>query len=382
MTDGENSKRRPFLSLWSKKHNLKLLLQKIIAKLRREKVDPRIDDMLKVLSTARAEILPSAYWKKLNQSSLELLKRYGYRNFKQTIAKNFFTWTIFVNDQIQFLKKHLSADSIDRCIELARSAGFHDLFTDYESKTYSLLTFMLWEYVRQNDPEGLLNSLSEPSEGNPPKVELNGKMISQDIANSLLEFKSIRSNVEFSRTSTMMELGAGYGRTACVFLKLLPNVRYLIVDLPPALYLSERYLSNQFPDKRIFRFQDFHQYSEIEGKLQNADIAFFLPNQLELLPDNITDLFINISSFQEMRPEQIQYYFREVNRLTKDYVYLKQWKDAPLPCDTIRMTENVYPIPKYWREIYWRECQVQTGFFEALFQISSKNLDPPLPPNH
>jgi hypothetical protein len=39
-----------------------------------------------------------------------------------------------------------------------------------------------------------------------------------------------------------------------------------------------------------------------------------------------------------------------------------------LAMDGIVIGEKDYPIPNSWRSVFWRECRVQTHFFEALFQ--------------
>ena len=66
--------------------------------------------------------------------------------------------------------------------------------------------------------------------------------------------------------------------------------------------------------------------NEIKKEFEQSDIAFFLPYQLELLPQKISDLFINISSFHEMHPHQIELYFQCIDHLISKYVYIKQWK--------------------------------------------------------
>ena len=126
----------------------------------------------------------------------------------------------------------------------------------------------------------------------------------------------------------------------------------------------------KFKDDKIFKFRVFNSYNEIKEEFENARIAFFLPNQLDLLPPKIADLFINISSFHEMRPDQIDYYFTCIDRLITKYVYIKQWKITKIPYENITLTEKDYPIRDNWQKIYWRECKVQTEFFEALFSIS------------
>jgi putative sugar O-methyltransferase len=230
---------------------------------------------------------------------------------------------------------------------------------------------MLWQYVLDHDPEHLAAQLYEPQVGNPPHVPFQGKLISQDLANSLLEFKAIMDTIGDPESITrIMELGAGYGRNAYVFLKLMPNVKYIVVDIPPALYISERYLSDQFADRKIFRFRPFDHYAQIAEDFERADIAFLLPHQLELLPDKFVNLFINISSLHEMRYDQISYYFHLIDRLTQNYFYTKQWKISHIPFDNIIVRESDYPIPEKWIQIYSRQCAVQTEFFEALFALA------------
>jgi hypothetical protein len=168
-----------------------------------------------------------------------------------------------------------------------------------------------------------------------------------------------------------MELGGGYGRTAFVFLTLLPGVRYQLVDIPPALYVAERYLSSLFADRRIFRYRAFSDYAEVREEVEAADVAFFLPTQLEKLPATSVDLFVNISSLHEMRLEQIEYYFDQIDRLTRGLFYLKQWKVSKIPAENVVIREEDYPVRKHWSQIYWRECAVQTRFFEALLEVGA-----------
>lgn len=331
-----------------------------------------LDEMFEgFFSSKRKELLPSKYWGELNRKNLEQLKKYGYDNFKRTIALNYFTWLVLpVNEQIIYLIKNLPIQLLFKSAIRTILTERHEYFSLKQSLAYNFLTYMIFEYALRNDNMHLLDKVNEPIEGNPPRVYLHNRLISQDLANSVLEFKSIfDSGIDIDSIKTIMELGAGYGRTAFVFLNLMPNVRYFIVDIPPALYIAQKYLSNQFRRKKIFGFRSFRDYSEISEELDNSEIAFFLPNQLELLPEKVVDIFINISSLHEMRIDQNEYFFTEINRLTRGYFYFKEWKVSKIPYENIVIKESDYPIRKDWSLIYWRECPVQTRFFEALFRL-------------
>lgn len=336
-------------------------------------LDDTLNEMFESLLSLRTrkEILPSKYWVELNKKNLEQLEKYGYENFKKTIALNYFTWLVQpADEQIRYLIKNLPVSSVVKNVFRALRSRKHEHFSWKQSLYYNFLTYMIWDYVSRNDNEHILDKLYEPNEGNPPAVYLSKELISQDLANSVLEFKSIMSSiVDKSSIQTIMELGAGYGRTAFVFLNIIPDLRYIIVDIPPALYLSQRYLSDQFQQKKIFKFKIFNDYSEIQEELDSSNIAFFLPNQLDLLPEKMVDIFINISSLHEMRFDQIEYYFNSIDRLTKKHFYFKQWKKSVIPFENITIEESDYPVRKQWSQIYWRECKVQTYFFEALFRL-------------
>jgi putative sugar O-methyltransferase len=335
--------------------------------------------MLREMSHARKEVRPSDFWKCLNKANLDQLGVSGYGNFKRTVALNYFTWVIGPrSSQLHSLIAKNPAGILRSVSSALFSSG--PLGIKWKGKASlpilsSLIDFLftfysclLWDYASKKTGF-VAASLKEKEEGGAPGIFLDGKLISQDLANSALEFRSITSAMKPAKIKTIIELGAGYGRLAYVFLQMMPSARYVIVDIPPALYISQRYLSAVFPKKKIFKFRKFKRFSEIKSDFESADIAFLLPTQLELLPSQSADLFINISSFQEMRADQIQYYFSEAGRLTKGYFYFKEWKCWHNRIDNITVDEGDYPVRKTWSRIFWRECPVQTEFFEALFKI-------------
>ena len=333
----------------------------------------RIQQMYEAMRDAPPETLPSRFWIELNRRNLDQLKAFGFENFKQTLALNYFTWLVGEKDeQVKFLRANLDAATAASLAAQAQPATPHKLLTAEQSRDYNLLTLMLWEYAVRQDSSRLLETLEEPRIGNPPEIVRQNRLISQDLANSFLEYQAImQSGLDPAQLRTIWELGAGYGRTAFVFLKLLPHARYIVVDIPPALYVAERYLSAVFPQKRIFRFRPFGRYEEIRAEFEQAELAFLLPQQALLLPDKMADLFVSISSLHEMRPERIEYYFGLVDRLTQAYMYIKQWKTTRVPFEDVEVRESDYPFRAHWSRVFQRECRVQTYFFEALLRLET-----------
>ncbi|MFA5146866.1 MAG: putative sugar O-methyltransferase [Candidatus Omnitrophota bacterium] len=333
----------------------------------------RIGEMKASLSRGRSEVQPSKYWDHLNTVHEERLFKYGYENFKIPVASHYFTWlpNFPVNRQTRYLVSHSGPGATIRNIFRSFFPPRHRYLRWRQSLFYNFLVFMLWEYARRNDNEDLLGRLEEPEAGNPPRIHLDGRLISQDIANSAIEFNSMMGPVrDREKIGTVCELGAGYGRTAFVFLSVMSPLKYIIIDTPPALYIAERYLSGSFPGKRIFAFREFNSYSDIKEEFERSDILFFLPSQIEMLPEGTVDLFISISTLHEMRPGQIRYYFTQIERLLKKgmYFYLKAAKDSRIPYEDIHIREEDYPVPEDWVKVFWREAKVQTDFFEALLR--------------
>jgi putative sugar O-methyltransferase len=331
-----------------------------------------LQSMINELSRGNQSYLPSKFWQTLNQKNQEQIEGDGLANFKQTVAQNYFTWVIGRGtDQYRWLKEQMGFWAWPG---ICLGAGKHDpksRLSQQQQRELTIFTRMLWKVAERADKEGLLKSLEEPMEGDPFRLYWKNKLISQDLANSILEYYAIREHFAPAPEDrvTICELGAGYGRNAFVFLKALPKCRYIVVDIPPALYIAQHYLTRVFPDRKAFTFRPFEDFGKVADEFQAADMAFLLPHQAEMLPKKSINLFLNISSLQEMTLEQIQTYFRLIDRLTAGYFYSKQWKVSQNPQDNIVVRQEDYPVPGSWRQLFHRQAKVQVAFFEAMYAI-------------
>jgi putative sugar O-methyltransferase len=334
----------------------------------------RMDDMFKALSRADASVKPSLYWEELNKMNLAQLKEDGFDNFKRTIALNYFTWVRILpwDSQIIFLCRQLGMTAIFRALGHAfRFCGRKYFSNPIQSFSYGLLTFLLWEYILDGEHSQELLTLREPELGGPPLADpREGMSVSQDLGNSILEYESFKGGLPAGGQGTVLELGGGYGRNAFVILKMNPHFRYVAVDIPPALWVAERYLSGLFPERHIFPYRDFQRFEEIAESYARADLVFLLSSQLGALPPDSIDLIINISSLHEMRKDQIDHYFQLFDRVLKPggHAYIKEWKKARILFENMTLTEKDYPCPKGWKKIMSRTAQVQTRFFETLYK--------------
>lgn len=335
-------------------------------------VTAALEPMVAALRRGDAVFHPSKFWEMLNAQNVEQLRAQGVDNLKRTLAQNYFTWNVgYFDSQFRSLLRRLRPADWAAVFRAARPADPTVPASRHRQAQLALFTQMLWRYTCRKDADGLLRNIPEPEYGNPPDIRLGGRLISQDLANSVLEYYSMREHwtPSVDHRDTVCELGAGYGRNAYVVLKAHPNVRYVVVDVPPALYVSQTYLTTVLPDRRAFKFRDFTDYQEVREELEQADVAFLLPHQAQLLPDDFARLFVNISSLHEMTSDQIQHYLLLIGRLTSGFFYTKQWKVSRNTADGFTIRAGEYPIPTGWRTLYHRQAAVQSEFFEAMYAV-------------
>ena len=313
----------------------------------------------------------SSSWRILNRKNLDQLLLDGYRNFKRTIGLNYFTFPVQAGDpQIAALEGLVGAAEARRLWDVARSLPDDSGLAIVANQAhYRYMVLLLAAYVSSVDRLDLLDRLEEPADGNPFLVRAGSRNVSQDLLNSLLEYYAISDEVPFSSFRRILEIGPGYGRNAYVNLNLHPRLQYTMVDIPPALYVAQRYLSEQFPQLGIFQARNFDRFDDVQEEMENASIVFLLPHQLQKLPPQRFDLALNISSFGEMTRPQIEHYFGLVDRLTKGHFFTKQWQELKNPFDQLVLNADEYPVGADWHTVFKRPCKVQPTFFEALYRI-------------
>jgi putative sugar O-methyltransferase len=349
-----------------------------------------IAQMGRELNAAPAVDHPSAFWKGMAEVNERVLDWSGEANFKRTLNQNYFNFIPTASDDARMVRmrrlvRNLVQTTPEQCViedPDCDPSSWISFYPDYyifkepdrtrKLELYREYLSLMYQYALRRDRSGLLASLEEPKLGNPIQVHCNGRLISQDLVNSVRERNSILAAKEAERDThfTLAELGAGYGRLGYIMLKTT-QCRYFVFDIPPALYLSQWYLTTLFPKRRAFRFRRFETFEEIECELSQADIAFFTSNQLVKFPAGYFDVFATISSIHEMRRDQISHYMAQMGRTTKSALYLKQQKDYVNPIDDLVIGKSDYPVPIGWAPSHERFDLINPGFFERVYRRPS-----------
>lgn len=312
---------------------------------------------------------PSSFWDVLNEVHLEYLAKDGFDNFKRTVNTKYFNWGtlgIILHQLSPIFRQLLRgnvAPLIDCKFEDAKNLNYFEVFI------YRIYLASLFEYISQHDNLKIFDNIKEPLIGNPFVVKYKGKLISQDLCNSVYEFYSITQSTCLPKKVRIAELGAGYGRLGYVLLKTIPNSTYCVIDIPPALFIAQNYLSKVFTKEKIFKFRHFTSFNKVKKEFENSRIQILMSHQIEFLPKDYFDLFINISSLHEMTYEQIRNYIKQIDRICKGYFYTKQWRKSRTG-DNLFIKEEEYPIPRSWKVINKRNRHpIQKWFFDALYKI-------------
>lgn len=321
--------------------------------------------------------LASAFWTDIGQKNMAMLDAGGIENFKRTVSQNYFNWVVgkrapMARNAFANWIRHPTLNPLRSTIE----PDIRLMFTDSENliklkpkqvRQYRLFVTHIWDLMSRLDRRNLRLELSEPELGNPIKVRLGDQLISQDLANSIVEANVVADLLESSSSNRRVaEIGAGSGRLAHVFTQKLSG-KYVIFDIPPALHVSQWYLTRLFPNKKIFQFRSFDNFSSIERELAEADIAFFTANQITKFPDRYFGVILSISTLPEMSPEQVKLYVDLFQLKSGKHIYLKQWRSWTNPLDGTDIGPDDYIDSKEWKLVLDYTDPIVPEFFNRVW---------------
>jgi putative sugar O-methyltransferase len=261
--------------------------------------------------------------------------------------------------------------ALDGDVSIAKAFAGNPLADPHIRELYRVFVGLLWHHARAICGNGLTEQLAEPLLGNPLRCSLGGRLISQDLANSIREctvcLAPLEAELMSVRPLSVVEIGAGYGRLGFVLLTGTP-CRYTVVDIPPALALAQWYLTTLLPQVPTFRFRPWHSFADVQSEMEGTEIRFLTPDQFALCPAGYFDLGITISTLPEMTPAQCEFYLSQLSRTVSRVIYINQWREYHNAQDDITVRREDYILPDPWRLGIDRIDSVHDGFFERLWQ--------------
>jgi putative sugar O-methyltransferase len=320
---------------------------------------------------------PGAFWNDLIGANLAMLEAEGIDRFKRTVSNNYYNWLVTDrrDPQLRIAFRHwlLNPTLAPLTNRLDEATGLRTTVDDRsfaltgaDAWLYKFFVGALWDQARRHDPLRLTERLSEPLAGSPIPIRHRGRLISQDLANSIIELSFVEPAGFLREGARVAELGAGYGRLAYVYAQAVP-VTYCIFDIPPALGVAQWYLTAVLGEDRVLPYSPTHDYGSVESRLTPSVVAFFTPDQLETFPDSWFDCTQTISTLPEMPRAQATHYLDMLAAKSSRAVFLKQWRKWRNEADGVELREEEYALAAPWRLASRRVDPVQPAFFNQLW---------------
>ena len=340
-----------------------------------------IDDTLRHITNSfinsKSYKLISNYWHVLNISNYKSLSMFGAKKYGSTIAKNYYTFTEMHHDEwfdeiINNLKD--SPYKFDSAEVFKTQEGF----ALKESVTYNYLCYILFYSLKKTNTFQYISKLNDKTYlgFNDPFINIDNINVTTDKIVSLFDYEKIQKAFEIKKFKRVLEIGTGSGRTCEAILSIEENLKYILCDIAPAIYISYSRLKLAFPDKKISLLIDINNKNELEEKIKNSDIAFIFPHQLEMLNKASVDLTLAIDCMHEMDKSTIQYYFKLFNHFTKNF-YLSIWikTDVPFSKNIFGQKNKLdyysgdYKIPKNWENVFKEKVIFPSNMIGLGFKI-------------
>jgi SAM-dependent methyltransferase len=250
----------------------------------------------------------------------------------------------------------------------------HEGMSSSESLQYNLVLLLLYENIKNkkifNSYDLIKKNIYEKYN---PCLSIDNKIYSQNMIISLLEYEKIELLTKKERGPLkILEVGAGYGRTANMIISLMEDVKYVIADLPLSIYFSQKNIKETFKNKKIQSCININNKTEMKKAFENNDVIFILPHQLKLFDKKFFDLSISIGNLCEMEKKQIKYYMNIYENISK-YLYIKVWDIAGLPYSFYTYYDankkSDYEIKESWKEHFKNRCLMPNNIYEMGYEF-------------
>jgi putative sugar O-methyltransferase len=322
----------------------------------------------------------SNYWKLLNIRNLkQIMFQGGIKNYANNIALNYFT---FLDTPLEMERKMLKSISNIEVTLKSKIFKQNKYLGLKETDHLNRLIIKLYYLIRKLKLKSKLSQLSDKGylDFNDHFLKINNENISTDKLVSLLDYKKIDEKINLTKVKRVLEIGAGSGRFTQTILTFNKNIKYIICDIPPAIYISYKRLKKVFKNKKIKLCFDCDNYESFKKYLNQNEILFIFPHQIKLLKENMIDLTVAINCIHEMDKKTIKYYFQNINNFSK-FIYFSVWKQTRVPhSSAFKSTYNyldsssktAYQVPTNWKLINQSSLYFPENFDGITYKIKKQ----------
>lgn len=200
------------------------------------------------------------------------------------------------------------------------------LARDYFQETIQERQDAAWMVAKAHDTGHILERIEDSHEGNPAGFHRGGKFYTVRFLDEAMQLFFVQDTVPVEELRTVVELGPGIGLKASLFLQLNRDLTYVLVDIPPALYVAQQYLTAVTGG--VLPYHRVKESLEKGEEFRKYRVICLAPWMLDQLKEFDCDLFINVASFQEMEPWLVENYLGHVKRFRPEWVFLSELKEG------------------------------------------------------
>ncbi len=340
------------------------------------KIEPELKNLVDKFNSSDSRQLVSKYWEVLNIKNLNQIANLGgIENYSNTVAKNYYTFFSINEENVYKTLQNVEKSNLNSSIQIFKK---HPYLSYVESYFYNCILLLLYENLKLTKSFSYLEKLKDDGYlgFNDPYLEIENIKITHDKINSLLDYDKILKTINFKDIKSILEIGSGSGRTSEAILTFNSNIKYIVCDIPPAIYICYKRLKKAFPKKKISLIVDAKDQDELKKQIENNDISFIFPHHLNFIENFKIDLTLAIDCIHEMDSKVIKYYFDKITKISI-FFYLSIWKKTTLPFSEnsqkfkqeLSFDKNDYNIPENWKNIFKEDLIFPSNMICSCYKI-------------
>ena len=368
------SKKSSFWSTFKNAYLRTYNLKKFWKNLNKDKIEPELVETLNLFVQSKSYDWSSKFWRRLAINHLKLISSKSFNDSLIDIGKEYFTLTHLNENIIKEACNSIQQKKIDFKVNIFTKQK--DLSFE-ESINHNVILYLLYENLKERNVFRHFEKNQKISQNynlDKPGLKIDGFKVTQDDLNSLFEYEKIEILVNSlsSKKNKFLEIGAGAGRTASTILALNEKIKYVIADIPPAINYSIKSLKMKFSEKKIANSFSSSTQEQLMNDLEENDILFIFPHQIQYLPPKFFDISIAVDCLHEMDETTVKKYISSFERISS-FLYFKVWEYAGLPNSFFKTysihNKKDYFISDKWDEIFKERCVFPSNYFQAGYKF-------------
>ena len=296
-----------------------------------------LDLMMTEMSDAPENFRTTAYWEHYKNATLDVLRTNGLHDLRRIQNAEITSFGCYEGPLFstveELRQKGLNDRDVDAIISFVKVLEKHPNL-DFMPLGRSLSDILRLELRALEMEAQLINpntvsvfELDGSLVGNPrSKFCVDGNWYTQQLIEKYRLYLECFRVFDLTTVDTVVEIGAGMGQQIEILHKLHPHLSFVIIDIPPQLYVSHQYLATVFGDDVVDYRKTNHGSLE---DLEPGKLYFLGPWMIPRLKPRGWTLLWNARSFQEMSEKSIESYHNSFRNFAQGLFLMNRTKGFP-----------------------------------------------------